>query len=307
MKAMHTVEIKLYKMVKRIYFMSKRDFNDWQSGFRNSIADYNYYIDFEKVHRNVNGIKVELNILNSLIGSNNIEQEFEELIKRYPETLKCIPLLLAVRANEIYAIDGDGAFTYNFKKQNLPVEQYKIFMKKTGLFDLMQNHIINNLVDYTTGVETGLDSNGRKNRGGHLMENLVESFIQKAGFIKNENYFKEMYIHQITNKWNIDLSAISNRGKMEKRFDFVVKTPNMIYGIETNFYGSGGSKLNETARSYKTLALETDTIDGFTFVWFTDGKGWTSARHNLEETFDVMEHVYNIKDMEDGIIDAIMK
>ncbi|WP_297031124.1 type II restriction endonuclease [uncultured Eubacterium sp.] len=287
--------------------MSKRDFNDWLSGFRNSIADYSYYIDFEKVHRNVNGIKVELNILNSLIGSNNIEHEFEELIKRYPETLKCIPLLLAVRANEIYAIDGYGAFTYNFKKQNLPVEQYKTFMKKTGLFDLMQNHIVNNLVDYATGVETGLDSNGRKNRGGHLMEDLVETFIQKAGFIKNENYFKEMYIHQITNKWNIDLSAISNRGKMEKRFDFVVKTPNMIYGIETNFYGSGGSKLNETARSYKTLALETDTIDGFTFVWFTDGKGWTSARHNLEETFDVMKHIYNIKDMENGIITEVFK
>lgn len=287
--------------------MSKRDFNDWLSGFRNSIADYNYYIDFEKVHRNVNGIKVELNILNSLIGSNNIEQEFEELIKRYPETLKCIPLLLAVRSNEIYAIDGDGNYTYNFKNPNLSVEQYKIFMRKTGLFDLIENHIVNNLVDYATGVETGLDSNGRKNRGGHLMEDLVETFIQKAGFIKNENYFKEMYIHQITNKWNIDLSAISNRGKMEKRFDFVVKTPNMIYGIETNFYGSGGSKLNETARSYKTLALETDTIDGFTFVWFTDGKGWTSARHNLEETFDVMKHIYNIKDMENGIITEVFK
>lgn len=287
--------------------MLSRDFNNWLSGFRDSIADYGYYIDFEKVHRNVNGIKVELNILNSLIGSNNIEQEFEELIKRYPETLKCIPLLLAVRANEIYAIDGDGAFTYNFKKQNLPVEQYKTFMKKTGLFDLMQNHIINNLVDYVTGVETGLDSNGRKNRGGHLMEDLVETFIQKAGFVKNENYFKEMYIHQITDKWNIDLSAISNQGKMEKRFDFVVKTPNMIYGIETNFYGSGGSKLNETARSYKTLALETDTIDGFTFVWFTDGKGWTSARNNLEETFDVMDHIYNIKDLEDGVISEVFK
>lgn len=285
----------------------KRDFNDWLSSFRNSIADYSYYIDFEKVHRNVNGIKVELNILNSLIGSNNIEQDFEELIKKYPEILKCIPLLLAVRANEIYAIDGDGAFTYNFKNQNLPVEQYKIFMKKTGLFDLMQNHIINNLVDYATGVETGLDSNGRKNRGGHLMEDLVETFIQKAGFVKNENYFKEMYIHQITDKWNIDLSAISNQGKMEKRFDFVIKTPNMIYGIETNFYGSGGSKLNETARSYKTLALETDTIDGFTFVWFTDGKGWTSARHNLEETFDIMEHIYNIRDLENKVIDNIIK
>lgn len=287
--------------------MANRNFSTWLSGFRDSIADYGYYIDFEKVHRNVDSIKIELNILNSLIGSNNIETDFENLINKYPETLKCIPLLLAVRSNEIYAIDGDGDYTYNFKNPNLSVEQYKTFMRKTGLFDLIENHIVNNLADYATGVETGLDSNGRKNRGGHLMENLVESFIQKAGFVKDESYFKEMYIHQITDKWGVDLSAISNQGKTEKRFDFVVKTPNMIYGIETNFYGSGGSKLNETARSYKTLALETDTIDGFTFVWFTDGKGWTSARHNLEETFDVMEHIYNIKDMEDGIIDAIMK
>lgn len=287
--------------------MANRNFSTWLSGFRDSIADYGYYIDFEKVHRNVDSIKIELNILNSLIGSNNIEADFENLINKYPETLKCIPLLLAVRSNEIYAIDGDGDYTYNFKNPNLSVEQYEVFMRKTGLFDLIENHIVNNLVDYATGVETGLDSNGRKNRGGHLMETLVESFIQKAGFVKDESYFKEMYIHQITDKWDIDLSAISNQGKTEKRFDFVVKTPNMIYGIETNFYGSGGSKLNETARSYKTLALETDTIDGFTFVWFTDGKGWTSARHNLEETFDVMEHIYNINDMESGIITEVFK
>lgn len=287
--------------------MKNRDFNNWLSGFRESIADYGYYINFEKVHRNVDNIKVELNILNSLIGSKNIEQDFENLVNKYPEVLKCIPLLLAVRANEIYAIDSEGEFTYNFKKPNLSVEQYKVFMRKTGLFDLIENHIVNNLVDYATGVETGLDSNGRKNRGGHLMENLVESFIKKSGFVKDETYFKEMYIHQITDKWGVDLSAISNQGKTEKRFDFVVKTSNMIYGIETNFYGSGGSKLNETARSYKTLALETDTIDGFTFVWFTDGKGWTSARHNLEEPFDVMEHIYNINDMENGIITEVFK
>lgn len=282
-----------------------RNFENWLSTFRASIADYGYYVDFEKIYENVDAIKVELNILNSLIGSENIEIDFENLIRKYPEVLKCIPLLLAVRAKEIYAIDRDGAFKYNFKKPNLSVEQYKIFMRKTGLFDLIENHIINNLVDYATGVETGLDSNGRKNRGGHLMENLVESFIQKAGFVKNITYFKEMYIHEITDKWSIDLSAISNQGKMEKRFDFVIKTDNMIYGIETNFYGSKGSKLNETSRSYKTLALETDTIDGFTFVWFTDGKGWASARHNLEETFDVMEHIYNIKDLESGIIKRI--
>ena len=287
--------------------MVKRDFNAWLAGFRDSIADYGYYVDFEKVNRNVDTIKVELNILNSLIGSKNIETDFEDLIKKYPEVLKCIPLLLAVRANEIYAIDGNGEFTYKFKNPNLSVEQYKIFMRKTGLFDLISNHIVNNLMDYATGVETGLDSNGRKNRGGHLMENLVESFIQKAGFVRDDTYFKEMYIHQIVEKWDIDLSAISNQGKMEKRFDYVIKTDNMIYGIETNFYGSGGSKLNETARSYKTLALEADTIDGFTFVWFTDGKGWTSARHNLEETFDVMEHIYNINDLEKGIMSGVFR
>ena len=291
----------------------KRNFNEWLSGFRDSIADYGYYIDFGKVHRNVDGIKVELNILNSLIGSKNIEADFENLMRKYPEVLKCIPLLLAVRASEIYCQDENGGHLFQFDFGKYPpnshahYERYKYFMRETGLFDLLENHIVNNLVDYATGVETGLDSNGRKNRGGHLMEDLVESFIQKAGFVKDVNYFKEMYIHQITNKWNIDLSAISNQGKMEKRFDFVVKTSNMIYGIETNFYGSGGSKLNETARSYKTLAWETEEIDGFTFVWFTDGKGWTSARNNLEETFDVMEHIYNIKDLEDGIISEVFK
>ena len=290
-----------------------RNFSTWLSGFRDSIADYGYYIDFEKVHRNVDGIKIELNILNSLIGSNNIKGDFKELIKKYPETLKCIPLLLAVRSNEIYCQDENGGYMYQFDFGRYPpnghacYERYAYFMEHTGLFDLLQNHIINNLVDYATGIETGLDSNDRKNRGGHLMENLVESFIKRAGFVKGKTYFKEMYIHQIITKWGIDLSAISNQGKMEKRFDFIVKTPTMIYGIETNFYGSGGSKLNETARSYKTLALETDTIDGFTFVWFTDGKGWTTARNNLEETFDVMEHIYNIKDLEAGIISEVFK
>lgn len=280
----------------------KRNFNEWLGEFRESIADYGYYIDFPKIHKNVDAIKVELNILNALVGSQNIEQEFDDLIAKYPETLKCIPILLAVRSNEIYAIDEDGEYNYNFRKMNYSAEQYKVFMRKTGLFDLIANHIISNLVDYATGVETGLDSNGRKNRGGHLMENLVEGYIQKAGYVKGKDYFKEMNLSEIESKWNIDLSAISNQGKAEKRFDFVIKTDSNIYGIETNFYGSGGSKLNETARSYKTLALEAKTIDGFKFAWFTDGKGWNSARNNLEETFDVLDDVYNINDLESGVI-----
>jgi len=243
--------------------------------------------------------------LNSLIGSENIESEFESIVTKYPETLKCIPLLLAVRKMEIYAQDADGTFNFRFDKMNYTIDQYKMFMKKTGLFDMIANHIVNNLVDYALGVETGLDSNGRKNRGGEQMENLVESYIQKAGFVKYDTYFTEMYTSEITGKWGIDLSEISNDGKTEKRFDFVVKTPNMIYGIETNFYTSGGSKLNETARSYKQITQEVERIPGFTFVWFTDGEGWFTARHNLEETFDILETIYNIDDMEHGIMDNL--
>lgn len=292
--------------------MSNRDFNTWLSGFRDSIADYGYYIDFEKVHRNVDNIRIELNILNSLIGSKSIEADFEGLMRKYPEVLKCIPLLLAVRANEIYCQDENGGYLFQFDFGKYPpnshvhYERYKYFMSETGLFDLLQNHIVNNLVDYVTGVETGLGSNGRKNRGGHLMENLVESYIVEAGFVKNQTYFKEMKIKEIEKKFHLDLSTISNKGKTVKRFDFVIKTENTVYGIETNFYASSGSKLNETARSYKQISQEAQEIDNFAFVWFTDGNGWLDARNNLEETFDVMQHIYNIKDLEEGIINKVM-
>ena len=260
-----------------------RDFDEWLSKFRASISSYDYYIDFEKVVKNVEEIKVELNILNSLIGSKNIEEEFEAIVKKYPETLKCVPLL-KVRISNVLKLKD------------------KIFMRKTGLFDMIANHLVNNLVDYALGIETGLDSNGRKNRGGHQMEDLVEKYIVAAGFKKNVNFFKEMYLKDIEAKWNIDLSALSNQGKAAKRFDFVIKTDEMIYAIETNFYGGGGSKLNETARSYKMLSQEADTIDGFTFVWFTDGIGWKSARGNLRETFEVMDTIFSIDDMENGVM-----
>lgn len=282
--------------------MKGRDFDLWRSKFRKSISSYDYYVDFEKVKKNVGDIKIELNILNSLVGSKNIESDFEKIVSKYPETLKCIPILLAVRADELYAQDEDGAFDYNFKNINQSVEQYKIFMKKTGLFDMLENHIVNNLVDYVYGVETGLDSNGRKNRGGHQMEDLVERYIKKAGFIKDVNYFKELKTTEMEKMWNLDLSVLSNKGKVVKRFDFVIKTESTIYAIETNFYASQGSKLNETARSYKMIAQEAEEIEGFKFVWFTDGLGWQSARENLRETFDIMEHIYNIDDLENNII-----
>ena len=189
---------------------------------------------------------------------------------------------------------------------NYSINDYVIFMRKTGLFDLLENHIINNLVDYVMGVEVGMDTNGRKNRTGDSMEDLVESYLIKHGLEKNKTYFKEMKKSEIETKFNINLDAISNNGKTEKRFDFVIYVNNHIYACECNFYGSSGSKLNETARSYKNLAIESKIIPNFSFVWFTDGKGWNDAKHNLEETFDVLDTMYNLKDLENGILDKLL-
>lgn len=272
----------------------KRDFSQWLATMRSSINSYSYYVDFQKVYENVDSVRVELNILNSLIGVENIREEFLKLLNDYPKTLKCVPILLACRQMEIYAQDDEGAMLYNFAKtDSCTPEQYADFMEKTGLFDLISKHIVSNLKDYVTGVEAGLDSNGRKNRGGHQMEDLVEKYLKKGGY----TYYKEMYLQEVEEKWGLNLSALSGDGTSTKRFDFVVDHGGTIYLIETNFYTSGGSKLNETARSYKLLAQEAKKIPGIEFVWITDGAGWKSARRNLEETFNELEYLYNIEDI----------
>ena len=275
----------------------KRDFSQWLATMRNSINSYSYYVDFQKVYENVDSVRVELNILNSLIGVENIREEFLKLLNDYPKTLKCVPILLACRQMEIYAQDEDGSMWYDFaNEQACTPEQYADFMEKTGLFDLISKHIISNLKDYVTGVEVGLDSNGRKNRGGHQMEDLVESYLVRGGY----TYYKEMYLPEVEKKWNLDLGALSGEGTSTKRWDFVVDGGDTIYLIETNFYASGGSKLNETARSYKLIAQEAKKIPGVEFVWITDGAGWKFARRNLEETFNELEYLFNIEDLENA-------
>lgn len=289
--------------------MNNRVFNIWLETFRSSINEYGYYTDFELVFEKAKEFKVEINILNSLVGSNNIENEFKELIKKYPECINAIPILLAVRNNELYCQDENGGKVYEFKitedktiNDNL-INDYIYFMNKTGLFDLLEKHIISNLFDYVTGVEVGLDSNGRKHRGGVQMEKLVESYIKRTG----AEYYKEMYLNDIEDRWDIDLSSISAEGTTTKRWDFVVKTDDKVYLIETNFYTGGGSKLNETARSYKMITEEAKDIDEVEFVWITDGAGWQKHKRNLEETFNVLENLYNIKDMEDNKLEELFK
>lgn len=287
--------------------MKNRNFNAWLETMKDNINTWTFYADFKKVYENVEKIKIELNILNSLIASKNIEEEFKSIIKSYPNVLKAVPILLAKREYDIKILDTNGSYDFNFLKMNYSVDQYVLFMRNSGLFDLLENHIINNLIDYVLGVEVGMDTNGRKNRTGHAMEDLVESFLIKAGLIKGKTYFKEMNASQIEDQFGLDLSSIRNEGKVDKRFDFVfIGALGTVFACECNFYGSSGSKLNETARSYKTLALESMNIPNFEFVWFTDGNGWYSAKNNLEETFDVLKHLYNVNDLENNIIEKLV-
>lgn len=284
----------------------KLDFEDWFKTFTNSICTYDYYVDFEKVYRNVQKYKIELNILNSLIGSENIRDDFLSVLKRYPEVLNCIPLLLAIRINtrkkEVFATDFEKEINYRFDNLEQSPEEYFYFMEKTGLVDMIENKKIKNLYDYAIGIEVGLDSNARKNRGGHLMENLVESYIKK---IDNIKYHKELKSTDLEKLYNIDLSNITNSGKNIKRLDFVIESNDKIYGVETNFYNSSGSKLNETARSYKYIAENSKDIQNFEFVWITDGQGWKSVKNNLSETYEIMDYIFNINDLKNGALNNL--
>ena len=210
-----------------------RDFEQWFTTFTDSIYTYNFFIDFDKVYSNIDKIKIELNILNSLIGSSNIEDDFRSLIHKYPETLKCIPILLAIRQAELIFNDNNGENKINFQiYDESNIDNYIKFMNKTGLFNLLKEAKINSLLDYITGVEVGLDSNARKNRTGKVMENLVESYIKKA----NLKYYSQINTTYINDNFNIDLSQIITNA--EKRFDFVILNNSKIYAVEVNFYSS---------------------------------------------------------------------
>lgn len=286
--------------------MIKKDFNNWLGTMKDSIATWSYYTNFKKTYRNVDKIKPELDILNTLVRTQNIEEEFKKIVKKHPSVLKAIPILLAIRQQKISILDIDEHYIFDFQNMNYSIDDYCLFMRKTELFDLLQNHIFGNLYDYVLGIEVGMDTNGRKNRTGDVMEDIVESYLIKTGLIKNETYFKEMTAKEIEKKFNLDLSSIGDN-KTNKRFDFVFVGPDgVFFGCECNFYSGGGSKLSETARSYKKLGDEIQNIEGFKFIWITDGKGWDSAKHNLEETYDSLELVFNIQDLENKNIDILV-
>lgn len=296
----------------------KRDFNELMSSLKKSITPADFFVDFPKVYVNIREYELHLNILNTLIGKENIEEEFVELIRQYPEVMRSIPILLATHEHKFNIIKAptvdilksikdknfkfleDKFICYDFEEVEHPIEDYAEFLKNSGLFDLISNRKIKNLVDYAIGIEVGLDSNSRKNRSGKIMEDIVEEFFKLAEI----PYQTQMKYKDIDEQYGTNLCSI---GKSTKKFDFVFKSSksNELIVMEVNCYGTQGSKPNETAKSYIELNDKIKAMNGVKFVWITDGNGWASSRLNLEDAYDNIEHLYTIKDLEDGILNRL--
>ena len=296
----------------------KRDFEDIIKNLKKSVTPADYFVDYPKVYVNVKDYEVHLNILNTLIGKDNIEDEFVELVSQYPEVMRSIPILLATHEHKFNIINvpcvevlnsirnGEYNFfdeqyiCYDFNKLNHSIEDYANFLKKSGLLELLQNRKIKNLVDYVIGIEVGLDSNSRKNRSGKIMEDIVEEFFKVSGI----EYYKQIKYEEIDEKFGTNFCSI---GKATKKFDFVFKSKNNndLIVMEVNCYGTQGSKPNETAKGYIELNNKVKGIQGAKFVWITDGNGWNRSKLNLEDAYDNIEHLYTIKDLENNILERL--
>lgn len=282
-----------------------RDFDKWIATLTPIINDYAYFMDFDTVQKKSGLYREEINKLNKLVNENiyTVKDAARNLFKEDPQAIKAIPILLAIREDNIKVLDNDKNIkVYNFTDEGIrdtKIEEYISLMDKTKLFELITSVTTKNLYDYVLGVEAGLNSNARKNRGGKLMEELVEVYLKEIGV----QYESQKSSTKIREDYGINLSEIT---KSVKRFDFTFLHNNILYAIETNFYASSGSKLNEVSRSYLEITRGSKSMQNFKFIWITDGVGWKSAKNNLRETFEELEHLYNINDLKNGALKRLI-
>ena len=261
---------------------TKEQFDVFMSQLKETNATLDFYCDFKKINSNVEAIAIKLNQLNYLIGQEDLDGAIRRLWNENPKVFSIMDILIAVRTSDKKkAILDDGSVKLISHFFN-DVQGVIDYIHGTGLDEVLQNKQVKNLVDYVFGVETGLDTNARKNRSGHLMESQVANILDKS----NVEYRQEVY--------STEYPELAVLGEDKKRFDFVIETSRCNYLIEVNFYSGGGSKLNEVARAYSELSPKINAVDGFEFVWITDGIGWKSARNKLEEAFYAIPNVYNL-------------
>ena len=275
------------------------------STLKDTIRTYDFFVAWEKVLGNVTQMEVALNILNSLIGKDDIAGKLKELIKQYPEVVPVIPFLIAVRGTSIKVADMGGDIEYSFSRKKSYTEEQidKViyFAEKSGLLQVIADKSIKNLVDYAIGVEVGLDTNARKNRSGTAMENLTEVYVKAICDKNGFRYLAQATVAKIRQEFGKTVST----DKADRHFDFAIDTGSKVYLMEVNYYGGGGSKLKSVAGEFSSLfSLVKNENTGF--IWVTDGEGWQTAKRPLRETFDVTDYVMNINMIEQGLLEEIL-
>lgn len=268
-----------------------RDFDTFMSQLKETNATLDFYCDFKKIAKNVDNIAISLNMLNYLIGKEDLRVAVEALWERDKTVFDVMDILIATRKKDKKMFFDEAGQFRKVHSLFQSVDGIMEFLEGTGLANLFRNKEIKDLEDYVFGVETGLDTNARKNRSGEITETLVARMFNNAGIA-----FRE----QVSSKEFPAIAAVL--GVDQKVFDFVISTDVKTYLIEVNFYSSGGSKLNEVARSYTDLAPKINGVKGFEFVWITDGIGWNSARNKLQEAFAAIPSVFNLTTIHDFIL-----
>jgi len=275
--------------------------------FRNRITTFDYFVNWKKVFDNINPIEKELNLLNYLIGKENIEEETFNLIKQYPDVIKAFPFLIASREKSFEVLIDVKNFiskTYDFSNMLPTDEQIKdlaSFIFHSGLAEILKNKYVKNLVDYTIGVEVGLDSNGRKNRSGAMMEGIVEVFVEEYCQANNADYITQATATKINTKWNLPVAM----DKSDRIIDFAINKDGKLYFIEVNFYSGTGSKLKSTATEYCEM-YDRYNKQGIEFIWVTDGAGWHSTEKPLREYFDKSDYLLNLEMLRNGILKKVI-
>ena len=267
---------------------TEKEFNVFMSQLIETNATLDFYCDFNKIRKNVAEIEISLNMLNYLLGQQDLRKAVQELWNRDKKVFEVLQILIAVRNRDKKTVITPDAKIVPLSSYLTSVDGIMEYLEGTGLAKVFCDKNVKNLVDYVFGVEAGLDTNARKNRSGDVMENLVESILKR----KNVTYRKEVYSREFP--------AIAKAlGNDEKRFDFVIYGNEKTYLMEVNFYSGGGSKLNEVARSYSDIAPKINAVDGFEFVWITDGQGWNSARNKLQEAYNIIPSILNLTTIND--------
>jgi type-2 restriction enzyme llaDCHI len=266
-----------------------------------------YYVNWEKVNGGVKKHALALNTLNYLIGLNNLYEEAIQLFTQQPNLLEAVPVLFASRDVhlDVMEVDEDESiFFYNLDFKNVDttnIQKYVDFMQKSGLLDFLKHSANRSLVDYAYGVEVGLDSNGRKNRSGKVMEDLLEGQLRAVADFYGYQTMTQATAHRMRQEWQVEVPV----DKSERKFDGALfdSHKRRLFLFETNYYGGGGSKLKSVAGEFKSLYNHImQNSEGIEFVWVTDGQGWKTTAKPLSEAFAVIPNIFNINQLHHGYL-----